>query len=161
MKGRRSAFIQAIEDTLRQLSDEMLVAGRADMAAGGNFGSSRWQQGLVAGLDIGPSHSVLTISHLVPYWGVFEFGAVIQGRPLLWIPLSFSDAVGKKASEYGGLFRVNRKSGGAPLLLSIADKKPKYFGKERVTIPKKFHLRAVTREVWQTFRDVFASLRKD
>jgi hypothetical protein len=162
MLGRRSGFLKATADTIHELGQEMLAQGRADMAGAGNFSSDRWQSGLVAAEDVGPDRSTLTISHLVPYWRVFEFGAVIKGNPLLWIPLSFSDAVGIMARDYaGGLFRVDRKSGGAPLLLSIQDKKPKYFGKESVTIPKKFHLRQIMRGVWANFRSVFNSHLKD
>lgn len=79
----------------------------------------------------------------VPYWTVFQFGKVIQGRPLLWIPLSFAtDAQGVMARDYPGpLFRVDR-AGKAPLLMTNVGKRAeaKYFGKESVRIPKKFHL---------------------
>jgi hypothetical protein len=68
---------------------------------------------------------------------VFQEGRVIHGKPLLWIPLSFSDAVGIRARDYGPLFRVDR-SGKSPLLLSPKDGEPKYSGHEQITIPKKF-----------------------
>jgi hypothetical protein len=77
---------------------------------------------------------------------VFELGAKIFGRPLLWIPLSFArDAQGLRARDFPEpLFRVNRL-GKAPLLMSKTG--PKYFGKESVTIPRKWQLRAVIRGV--------------
>jgi hypothetical protein len=34
----------------------------------------------------------------------------------------------------------------APLLFSVADRAPKYFGKPEVNIPQKFHLRAIVKE---------------
>ena len=61
----------------------------------------------------------------------------------------------------GRLFRVNRKSGGVPLLLSVADKQVKYTGHESVRIPKKFHLveiiRAESKTIGALFRAEMAS----
>lgn len=152
---QRGRVLQALRDTMHTVSTQILAEGRQDISSAGKFGS-RWTSGLQAAEDFGPDHSTITIFHTVPYWRIFQFGGVIQGRPLLWIPLSFSDAVGKRASEYGGgLFRVDRKSGGAPLLLSIADKQPKYFGKESVTIPKKFHLIEIARKVAGQIREIY------
>jgi hypothetical protein len=89
----------------------------------------------------------------VPYWRVFQNGAIIQGKPLLWIPLSFAtEAQGVSAKDYPGrLFRVDRKSGGAPLLMSADDKQPKYSGHESVRIPKKFHLVEIVTAEAKTF----------
>jgi hypothetical protein len=117
------------------------------LRAGGNFGSQRWQQGFRALVSyVSRIEIVVRVTHAVKYWKVFEFGAVIKGRPLLWIPLSFAkDAIGKRARDYPGpLFRVDRK-GKAPLLLTTGGV-PKYFGKESVKIPKKFHLRSIVRK---------------
>src|SRR5690606_16192623 len=91
------------------------------------------------------------VRHAVPYWRVFEFGATIHGKPLLWIPLSFAtDAQGKNARDYPGrLFRVDR-AGKAPLLMTRRrgqEAEAKYFGKESVTIPRKFRLREIIRGV--------------
>jgi hypothetical protein len=90
----------------------------------------------------------LAFTHDVPYFMVFQRGAVIRGKPLLWIPLSFAgDAQGVMARDYPGrLFRVDRKSGAAPLLLAGNPAEPKYFGKEQVRIPKKFRVIEIIRE---------------
>jgi hypothetical protein len=91
------------------------------------------------------------------------------GKPMLWIPLSFaSDAVGIRAGEYpGSLFRVNR-AGKAPLLMTRQGKGPaeaKYFGKESVTEPKKFHLVEIIKEVSSEmpglYRDNFRRLKSN
>jgi Bacteriophage HK97-gp10, putative tail-component len=137
----------AIRGAAQDVADEILRFGRADIRSAGNFGT-RWTEGLEAGVTVteGGGSVRINVTHAVPYWRVFEYGATIHGRPLLWIPLSFANIPpGINARDFGPLFRVDRKAGGAPLLLSIADKQPKYFGKESVTVPRKFHLRDIAR----------------
>lgn len=153
--GRRFKFgvtrfgdkaIRAAQSAARTCAATIIERGKADMRAGGNFSSSRWQDGLQARISFTSRSEInIRITHAVFYWKVFEIGAVIKGKPLLWIPLSFAaDAQGVRARDYPGpLFRVDRR-GKAPLLLS--DDGPKYFGKESVTIPKKFHLREIAAE---------------
>lgn len=141
---RSRAALEAARLTAQDTGDRIVQEGRADIASAGNFSSDRWQQGLQAEVTEGGGNILVRVTHAVPYWRVFEFGATIQGKPLLWIPLDFaSDAKGVMARDYPGqLFRVDR-SGKAPLLLSATDGEPKYFGKEQVTIPKKWDLRGI------------------
>lgn len=128
------------------------------MLAPGNWGP-RWTKGLHAEVTEGGGNVRISIFHDVPYFSVFQNGKQIFGKPLLAIPLSFADVPkGMWASDYpGGLFRVDRKDGGAPLLLSFIDKQPKYFLKESVTIPKKFHIveiaRAEAKKIREYYRD--------
>lgn len=152
----------AARDTASQAAEEIVERGRADIAAApGNWGT-RWLEGLTAAVSEGGGSIRIAVSHKIPYFGVFQHGAVIQGRPLLWIPLSFSDAAtamwpgrGVRARDYPGrLFRVDRKVG-APLLLDSFSKKPQYFGKESVTIPKKFHVLEVAIEVARRLREYY------
>jgi Bacteriophage HK97-gp10, putative tail-component len=147
---RSSARLErAGRDAIRLAADdvatEILQEGRADISAAGKFGA-RWTEGLRADVSEGGGSVRVAVTHDVSYWRVFEYGATISGNPLLWIPLSFANVPpGTSAKDYGPLFRVDRKSGGAPLLLSVQDKQPKYFGKEQVVIPKKFHLTEIAR----------------
>lgn len=143
--------------TMKEASQIILQRGRADIAAGIRA-SSRWTRGLHADVTTQPSQSTITISHDVPYWTIFQFGGTIKGKPLLWIPLPFAgDAQGVMARNFpGGLFRVDRKNGGSPLLLSRVDGRPKYVGKEQVTIPKKFHILEIGREVARQLRAIYS-----
>lgn len=158
-KNRTQRFgerqIKAAQQAARDAASEIVTRGRADMKKAGDFGSERWQTGLKAKTSF-QSRSDITvrITHDVPYWVVFEEGRVIKGKPLLWIPLNFAkDAQGISAKDYPEpLFRVDRQ-GKAPLLLS--DSGPKYFGKEKVTIPKKFHLRQIAAEVSRKMQQYF------
>lgn len=147
---------RAVSRTVDDVTEEILTRGRSDIAGAGRFGS-RWTSGLQAEKQVEQFRATITIFHTVPYFNIFEFGGTIRGKPLLWIPLSFAaDAQGKKASEFGSpLFRVDRKNGGAPLLLSVADRQPKYFGKEFVVMPRKFHIRDIIRQVANKVRAIY------
>ena len=136
-----------------QLAESMVEKGREDIASAGNFGSRWTTEGLTSDVSGSGTTRTITIREAVPYWRVFQEGAVVQGKPLLWIPLSFApEAQGVSAKDYPGrLFRVDRKSGGAPLLLSADDKQPKYSGHESVRIPKKFHLVEIVTAEAKTF----------
>jgi hypothetical protein len=62
--------------------------GRASIAAGG-FGP-KWQNALRANVYPRGGDSIraaAVIYHKVPYAIAFEEGAIIQGKPLLWLPL--------------------------------------------------------------------------
>jgi hypothetical protein len=146
--------IVALQSTGRKVQELIETEGRANIAEGGNFSSARWQQGFRATLQfVARNDLVIKVTHAVSYWRVFEFGAKILGRPLLWIPLSFGNANGRRARDYGKpLFRVNRP-GKAPLLLD--DNGPQYFGRESVTIPKKWDLRGTVRRIARTMNTIY------
>jgi hypothetical protein len=151
---KRSA---AVRSAAEQAKIEIETLGREDIKAGGNFGSPRWQQGFQATVAGQSEDLKITVTHDVPYWKVFEFGATIKGNPLLWIPISGSQAAerGVRARDFGQpLFRVNRKKGGAPLLMSEGGK-AQYFGKESVRIPKKWHLRQIIRDVARQMNEFY------
>jgi hypothetical protein len=138
-------------------SEEIRKRAAIDMASAGNFGP-RWTGGLNIDITEGGGNIRMAFSHNVPYFSVFQYGKTIYGKPLLWIPLSFApDAKGVLARNFpGGLFRVDRKDPSkAPLLLSRQTREPKYFGKEKVTIPKKFHVIEIIRDVSKSVRDYF------
>ena len=139
---------KASEGAASDASREIKKRGDADIKGAGNFGK-RWTDSFHS--DVVRKNDVLTIKTFstIFYFNVCEFGKVIHGKPLLWIPLSFArDALGVMARNFpGGLFRVDRKRGGAPLLLSIRDGQPKYFGKTKVRIPQKFHIRDICKDV--------------
>jgi hypothetical protein len=101
----------------------------------------------------------LYMTHENKHAAIFETGGEIHGNPLLWIPLSGTDAAMNRARamDYPGGVRGGRgKRGGRPLLFSVTDRKPKYFGVESVTIPKKFHLEDDVNNVMSNFRSVFS-----
>jgi hypothetical protein len=149
VKRYSDQMIVATQVAARRVAENIEREGRANIRAGGNFESTRWQAGFRALVSFASRVRInIRVTHRVRYWRVFEFGAVIRGKPMLWIPLSFAhDAVGKRARDFSGkLFRVNRK-GKAPLLMTNQGGRgvAKYFGKTSVRIPRKWRLREIIR----------------
>lgn len=138
--------LNAQRGAAKDVAEYVVAKGRADISKAGRFGA-RWTEGFKGKVTEGGGFIKVSFTMAVPYWRIFQKGGTIHGRPLLWIPLSFAaDAQGKNARDYPGkLFRVDRK-GGAPLLMAGKPAQPKYFGKESVNIPKKFHLIEIIRE---------------
>lgn len=138
--------VTAIQTAANHAAQEIETLGRANIRAGGDFSSARWQEGFRAKVSFASSVNItIRITHAVRYWKVFEEGRTIRGKPLLWIPLSFSQAgqLKVRARDFPGkLFRVDRP-GRAPLLMNEAG--PQYFGKTSVRIPRKWHLRDIVR----------------
>ena len=132
----------AMRASADQAAKEIIIRGRLDMASAGNFSSARWQQGLHADVQAFDNGNVrINVSHDVPYFRVFQNGAVIHGRPLLWIPLPGT------AGERGDFFQTSRK--GNLLLFKKSGKEitPLRVAKESVRIPKKFHIVEIARDV--------------
>ena len=149
---------RALAGALDEMRDITLREARINISNAGRFGT-RWTQGLHG--DIireGGDKTVTEYTHDIPYWSVFQFGKVIYGRPLLWIPFSFArDAQGVRARDYpGGLFKIVRKRDGLPMLWSVGDREPKYFGKESVRIPKKFKVLEIIRLIASRIEVFFA-----
>lgn len=135
---------------------ETTNAGRQDIASAGRFGSAWTQAFNSASKDI-KGGCLVTTTMRGRRWRMFEEGRVVQGHPLLWIPFSKSDAVGKKAASYpGGLVQVTSR-GGLPLLISRRDHQPKYFGKTSITIPQKFHLTEISKAIGAKIGEKFAA----
>lgn len=146
----------------RDVVEYIVPKVRADISGAGKFGK-RWTEGFQGKITEGGGFIRVSFTENVPYWRVFQFGAVIHGKPLLWIPLSFAkDAQGVRARDYPGkLFRVDRKHG-APLLMKAGNPaEAKYFGKEQVRIPKKFHMIEIIREGAKKLKQFYAQRMKN
>jgi hypothetical protein len=146
----------AVRQTAVLAANEIVDRGRDDIAGAGRFGT-RWTSALHADISEGGGSIRIDVKNDEPLWIVFEEGRTISGNPLLWIPISGTDAEGRRARDYPqSLFRVNRKRDGLPLLLTwTKPAQPRYFGKESVTIPKKFHLREIARQVARELAAIF------
>jgi hypothetical protein len=138
----RAAAKSAAQSMAKQIEE----AGRADIESAGNFGS-RWTQGFQATVSDAGDNITIEVTEAVPYWTVFEFGATISAKNasgMLWIPMGGAPK-GVWPRDYPGrLFRVERRGGQkAPLLMDADTKTVVYHGHPSVTIPAKFHLRAI------------------
>jgi hypothetical protein len=111
---------QAAQEAIKDVAAYMIAKGRANIAAAGFAG------GLENTLNVSTSFSsnrdVARVSHGVPYAMVFEHGATIEGKPLLWLPLPGTPkTIGARKmtaklyeQEIGPLFYV--KGGKYPML---------------------------------------------
>lgn len=134
-------------------------AAKADIAEAGNFGG-RWVDGLHVAIEGTAKNMIISMTHDIPYAGVFEEGGTNVGRPLMWIGISGTDAEGVSPSNYGDKLFSAKSAAGTPLLFSVADKRPKFFGTPSITISPKWHLREIQLRVMENFRTLFdASFR--
>jgi hypothetical protein len=131
----------ATQAATQRAATEIEDQGRENIRAAGS--SARLQDGFHAVA----TDTNITVTHDAPFWLEFEEGRVIQGRPLLWIPLSFAtEAQGVRARDFPSLLRRVDRARKAPLLMA-AGARPMYFGKQTITIQKKWNLRDIVRRV--------------
>lgn len=143
-------FNAAFATALNMVASMIKTRGDADIRGAGKFSD------IADALQTKVEGNSVKVSLDDPRAMLFETGGVIQGKPLLWIPISGTDAEGIRASDYGSkLFSVNRLAGGPPLLFSVSDHAPKYFGTPSVNIPKKFHVGEIVEDVMSNFTDIF------
>jgi hypothetical protein len=111
----------ALREAVAEVAETIESKGRADIGAAGNFGG-RWTSGFKASVSEGGGNVRLDVTEDVSYWTVFQFGATITGKPLLYF---------KPTQAVGGL-----QGKTLPSLIS----------KHAVSIPKKFHLIEISQE---------------
>lgn len=162
-KRQQERIADAARHSLNEARDRIIEAGRADIKAGGNFGS-RWTQGLTGTVEpqgVRTSDLTLSIRQAVPYWRVFEFSARIMGKPLLWIPLPWNRLKVRARDFPGKLFRVNRK-GKNPLLMQRQGKSAiaLYVGVKFVFLKRRFHLRSIIKRVSKTMPALFRKAKR-
>lgn len=156
LAGLADRFESALLAAANAAASLIRSQGQEDISNAGNFAGSTFASGFHVDVEGARNNITISMYHDDARASIFQNGGVIEGNPFLWIPLSGTDAKGIAPKNYpGGLFSVNRKSGGAPLLFSKASHKPKYFGISQVTIPKKFHLTEIQASVMANFRQFF------
>lgn len=149
MFDERLSVADAAVAALRETATNAVEEGRRDIAGAGRF-SGKWLTGLRyktkdATDEKGNSsmQAQAIIYHSKGLAAVFEFGAVIQGRPLLWIPTT----PGGPAPKKSGKKLMSATVRGQPMLFDAGDKdrhrKPLYVGVPQVSIRKRFHIREI------------------
>jgi Family of unknown function (DUF6441) len=136
---------------LREAAADAVQEGRQNIAGAGRFGPT-WQQGLqyrtqdaVEGGE--PSlQAKAIIFHKFGIAGVFEHGATISGKPLLWIPTT----PGGPPASRSGKKLVSATVRGQPVLFDANDRdrhrKPLYVGVPSVRIPKKWRITEIVKQ---------------
>jgi Family of unknown function (DUF6441) len=151
IRDEQRAVATASVAALRETADDAVEEGRSNIAGAGAFGP-KWQQGLkrrmVGATENGePSlQAKAIIFHKFGFAGVFEHGATIQGKPLLWIPTARG---GPPASRSGKKLTAATVRG-QPMLFDAndpaRDRKPLYIGVPSVRIPKKWRITEIVKE---------------
>jgi len=176
-KPMARAATAAIQDA----GDIAKRGGRSSIAAAGF--SRKWQNALRVNIYPPQGESLRPaafIFHKISYAGVFEEGAVIGGKPLLWLPLSnvpVRRGRPMRPSEYvrsfGPLVSVQRP--GAPPLLfpkyrvrrsrrRVADslaRKPLYIGLSAVEIAKRFDVKGAAKQAAAQLPSLYAKHLKE
>lgn len=116
--------------------------GRANIAAAGF--SRRWQNALK--YNFYPNEGddpAAVLFDKIPFAGVFEFGAHIAGRPLLWLPIEDNLPQGVHSpKQYGRPLASVNIAGKPPLMFDKFDRTrgPLFVGVRSVDIRKRFDL---------------------
>lgn len=166
IRNKQRAVATASVAALREAADDAVEEGRSDIAGAGRFGPS-WQQGLkrrIVDATEGGEPSLQAraiIFHKFGFAGVFEHGATIQGKPLLWIPTQ----EGGPAASRSGKKLASATVRGQPMLFDANDKardrKPLYIGVPSARIPKKFRITEIVKEHAARLAELFISHFKD
>lgn len=145
-----SAFARATTAASTSAAKLIEDQGRLAIAAGGlgNF----FQQSFHASITTpggAISNAVIHVSSDIPFFGVFDKGATIKGKPLLWVPLSFGSK--QRISQYKGKLALVNRAGAKPLLVDVQTHIPQFVGLDIVTIKKRFDIQSVINNVMTQF----------
>jgi len=151
---------------LRDVAASSVQEGRSNIAGSGRFTGgwvSRLQyrtQGAAEGGE--PSlQAKAIVFHSIGLAGVFEHGATIAGRPLLWIPTRR----GAPPASRSGKKLTSATVRGRPMLFDADDKdrqrKPLYIGVPSVRIPKKWRITEIVKENVAKIAEAFIRNFKD
>ena len=152
IRDKQRPMATAAVAALRDVAAESVQEGRSNIAAAGaGFTRAQWQSGLqyrTSGATEGGEPSLqarATIFHKYGIAGVFEYGATIRGRPMLWIPTRH----GAPTASKSGKKLTSATVRGQPMLFDADDKdrnrKPLYIGVPSVRIPKKFRITEIVK----------------
>ena len=127
---------------VRDAANVAIRKGRANIASAGF--PKRWQNALVYAFypNEGKDPAALIFDKL-PYASVFEFGATIRGRPLLWLPIEQNLPHGVHSpKQYGRQLVSVNIAGKRPLMFDKFNRLrgPLFVGVSSVEIRKRFNL---------------------
>jgi hypothetical protein len=153
---------------LKQVSEDAVDEGRADIGrAGPGFTRAKWQSGYKYRLKGATKNGVPSMdaisffSHRYGLASVFQEGATIKGKPLMWIPTRKGTPAPGKSGKKLTFATVK----GVPLAFDADDhnrrRKPLYIGVPRVVIPKKFHLNEIIEDNAEKIGAAFLDELKD
>jgi hypothetical protein len=166
IRDKQRPVATAAVAALRETAANAVQEGRSNIAGAGKFGP-KWQSGLqyrTVGADEGGEPSLQAkaiIFHKFGFAGVFEHGATIAGKTLLWIPTTH----GAPTASRSGKKLVSATVRGQPMLFDANDKdrhrKPLYIGVPSVRIPKKWRITEIVKQHIAKIAELFIKYFKD
>jgi hypothetical protein len=154
MREKQQPVVKASIAALRETARNSVIKGRQNIATAGHFGNN-WQRDLQFRMTGQGVQTVATVFHKSALAGIFESGATIAGKPLLWIPI-MPGAPPIKRSGKRLTFAIVR---GTHLAFDADDRdrhrRPLYFGVSSVHIAKKWRITEIVREQVARFAEVF------
>jgi Family of unknown function (DUF6441) len=159
IRNKQQSVTAAAIAAVRETAADAVKEGRSNIAGAGKFGP-KWQQGLQYRMKKDGEPSAI-IFHKFGFAGVFEHGATIQGKPLLWIPTTPG---GPRASRSGKKL-TSATVRGKPMLFDAndrdRDRKPLYIGVPSVRIPRKWRITEIVKQHAARITELFLKYLKD
>src|SRR5262245_32829333 len=156
---------------LVQVTNDAVAEGRKQIGSSGRFSDNlrrtisatdTWQSGLKSRMRDareGGEPSLKAkglVFHTIGLAGIFEHGATIEGKPMLWIPL---DPRARPAGRSGKKL-TSATVRGTPMLFDANDRdrhrKPLYIGVPSIRIPKKWRIIEIVKQHVAKFSALFA-----
>jgi hypothetical protein len=166
IRDKQRPVATAAVAALQDVAAEAVKEGRQNIKSAGAFKGS-WVTGLKFKMQDAKDHgepslqAKATVFHSHGLASLFEFGATIEGKPLLWIPTT----PGAPRAGRSGKKLVSATVRGTPMLFDANDKdrqrKPLYIGVPSVRIPKKFNIIAIIKQHAAQLGEVFLKYFKD
>lgn len=150
--AQEGALDQLLEDIEKQIYEAKagavqdaaalaIAEGRANVAGAGF--PARWQEAVRSRFypNKQSGDPAAIVFDVIPFAGVFETGATIRGRPLLWLPLGDKAGVRSPRQYPGKLVSVNVR-GKPPLLFDAAKREvgPLFVGVRTVTLRRRLDI---------------------
>ena len=176
IREKQRPVAAAAMGALVQVANDAVAEGRKQIAATGRFGApprtlirtqDTWITGLKARMKDAkeggqPSlQAKALVFHSVGLAGLFEYGATISGKKLLWLPIKPGGPPPRRSGKALVLATVN----GTPMLFDAADRrrdrKPLYIGVPTVRIPKKWHIIEIVERHFNQLGMLFLKRFKD
>ena len=161
---------------LVQVANDAVAEGRKQIAASGRFSDAlrrtiraqdTWVTGLKARMQDAkagnePSlQAKAIVFHTVGLASIFEYGATIQGKRLLWIPINPRMGPAGRSGKALTFATIN----GTPVAFDASDprrdRKPLYIGVPTVRIPKKWHIIEIVERHFQQLGALFLKRIRD
>jgi len=144
VEAQTKAFKRSSDKTAVQISQTIKKFGDADIRRAGKFGV-RWTNAFAVNPVSRKDTNTIRMgfTSAIPYALIFEYGGIVKGRPLLWIPLPWNPDQESGPREHSGELFFVARPGKNPLLLDAQSSVPLFVGVPSVTIRPRFHLRQI------------------